>query len=59
MVSMSGSQDNGSSILNAEGWLEFFGADGMEAIIHPLNPNWMIASVQYGSCENQKWWSYP
>ena len=20
----------------------------MEAIIHPLNPNWMIASVQYG-----------
>ena len=47
-VSMSGSQDNGSSILNAEGWLEFFGADGMEAIIHPLNPNWMIASVQYG-----------
>ena len=47
-VSMSGSQDNGSSILNTEGWLEFFGADGMEAIIHPLNPNWMIASVQYG-----------
>ena len=48
-VTMCGSQDNGTSIINAEGWLEFYGADGMEAIIHPLNPNYMIGSVQYGT----------
>lgn len=48
-VTMCGSQDNGTSIINAEGWLEFYGADGMEAIIHPLNPDYMIGSVQYGT----------
>jgi len=46
--SMSGSQDNGTSILGEDGWVEFFGADGMEAIIHPLNPDWMMGSFQYG-----------
>lgn len=48
-VTMCGSQDNGTSIINADGWIEFYGADGMEAIIHPLNPNYMIGSVQYGT----------
>ena len=33
-VSMSASQDNGSSILNAEGWLEFYGADGRLLYTH-------------------------
>lgn len=46
--SMSGSQDNGTSIKLRDTWLEFYGADGMEAIIHPLNDDWMMSSLQYG-----------
>lgn len=47
--SMSGSQDNGTSIHTENGWVEFYGADGMEAVIHPLNDDYMIGSVQYGT----------
>lgn len=47
-TTMIGSQDNGTSILGEDGWVEFYGADGMEAIVHPLNPDWMIGSYQYG-----------
>lgn len=47
-TTMIGSQDNGTSFTNESGWIEFYGADGMEAIIHPLNPDYMIGSVQYG-----------
>lgn len=43
-----GSQDNGTSIKTENGWIEFYGADGMEGLIHPLNENWMLGSVQYG-----------
>ena len=43
-----GSQDNGTSIKTENGWIEFFGADGMEGIIHPLNDDWMIGSYQNG-----------
>ena len=43
-----GSQDNGTSIATENGWVEFFGADGMEGIIHPLNHDWMMGSFQYG-----------
>lgn len=46
---MAGSQDNGTSILDETGWIEWNGGDGMEAIVHPLNDNWMIGSWQYGS----------
>lgn len=46
---VAGSQDNGTSIYTEKGWVEFFGADGMEGIIHPLNENWMMGSVQFGS----------
>lgn len=46
--SISGSQDNGTSIKHETTWLEFYGADGMEGIIHPLNHDWMIGSLQYG-----------
>ena len=46
---MSGSQDNGTSIKHKDTWIEFYGADGMEAIIHPLNDDYMIGSVQYGT----------
>ncbi len=46
---MAGSQDNGTSILDETGWIEWNGGDGMEAVVHPLNDNWMIGSWQYGS----------
>ena len=48
-VHMAGSQDNGTSIRNADGWIEWNGGDGMEALVHPLNADWMIGSWQYGS----------
>ena len=51
---MYGSQDNGESIKTKEGWIEFYGADGMEGIIHPLNDDWIIGSVQYGSRRRTK-----
>jgi photosystem II stability/assembly factor-like uncharacterized protein len=44
-----GSQDNGTSIQTENGWVEMYGADGMEGIIHPLNDDLMIGSVQYGT----------
>jgi len=47
--SISGSQDNGTSIKHKDSWIEFYGADGMEAIIHPLNDDYMMGSVQYGT----------
>lgn len=43
-----GAQDNGTSIKTENGWIEFYGADGMEGLIHPLNDDWMIGSLQYG-----------
>lgn len=46
--SISGSQDNGTSIKHKDHWVEFFGADGMEGIIHPLNDDLMIGSYQFG-----------
>lgn len=51
---MAGSQDNGTSILDETGWIEWNGGDGMEAIVHPLNDNWMIGSWQYGSRNRTK-----
>ena len=47
-INLCGSQDNGSSLLRRKGWLEVYGADGMEGIVHPLNPDYMISSYQYG-----------
>tara|TARA_B100000959_G_scaffold259736_1_gene295583 strand:+ start:6 stop:2825 length:2820 start_codon:yes stop_codon:yes gene_type:complete len=52
--SISGSQDNGTSIKHKDTWIEFYGADGMEAIIHPLNDDWMIASWQNGGRRRTK-----
>lgn len=43
-----GAQDNGTTINTENGWVEFYGADGMEGLIHPLNDDWMIGSFQYG-----------
>ncbi|CAA6830135.1 MAG: Unknown protein [uncultured Aureispira sp.] len=48
-VQMAGSQDNGTSILTDAGWVEWNGGDGMEAIVQPLNDQWMIGSWQYGT----------
>lgn len=53
-VSMSGSQDNGTSILLESGWVEWNGGDGMEAVIQPLNDSWMIGSWQYGTRNRTK-----
>lgn len=47
--SIAGSQDNGTSIKHRTTWLEFYGADGMEGIIHPLNDDWMMGSIQFGA----------
>ncbi len=44
-----GSQDNGTSIKQKPTWIEFYGADGMEGIIHPLNDDWMMGSIQNGA----------
>ncbi len=44
-----GSQDNGTSIKKKTTWVEFYGADGMEGIIHPLNDDWMMGSIQFGA----------
>ena len=52
--SIAGSQDNGTSIKNENTWIEFYGADGMEGIIHPLNDNWMIGSLQFGGKRRTK-----
>ena len=52
--SISGSQDNGTSIKRADHWLEFYGADGMEGIIHPLNDDWMMGSIQNGARRRTK-----
>ena len=51
---ISGSQDNGTSIKTENSWIEFYGADGMEGIIHPLNDDWMIGSFQFGGKRRTK-----
>jgi len=53
-VQMAGSQDNGTSILADAGWIEWNGGDGMEAIVQPLNDQWMIGSWQYGTRNRTK-----
>jgi photosystem II stability/assembly factor-like uncharacterized protein len=47
-VSYCGSQDNGQSLVNDTAWLEIYGADGMEGVIQPLNPNILMGSWQFG-----------
>ncbi|MCD4681389.1 MAG: T9SS type A sorting domain-containing protein [Bacteroidales bacterium] len=53
-VQMAGSQDNGTSILDETGWIEWNGGDGMEAIIQTLNDDWMVGSWQYGTRQRTK-----
>lgn len=47
-VLITGSQDNGTTIKNENGWVESYGGDGMECIVHPLNYEYMVGSSQYG-----------
>lgn len=47
-LSITGSQDNGSSLLLDSTWIEYYGADGMDPLAHPLNEDWFIASTQSG-----------
>lgn len=48
-TTVAGSQDNGTSLYRSEGWVEFYGADGMEGLVHPLHSRWLMGSVQFGS----------
>ena len=54
LLHMSGSQDNGTSIMNENGWIEWNGGDGMEAVIQTLNDDWMMGSWQYGTRNRTK-----
>lgn len=47
-VFMTGSQDNGTSFKDENGWVESYGGDGFQTYIHPLNENWAIYSTQNG-----------
>ncbi len=45
-----GSQDNGSSVLGANGnWTDWLGADGMEGFVDKNNPNVIYGTSQFGS----------
>lgn len=48
-LSMAGSQDNGTSIYKKDGWIEWNGGDGMEAVVQSLNSDWMMGSWQFGN----------
>ncbi len=44
-----GAQDNGSVILKSTGWSDWLGADGMDCLVSPLNPNLIWGTSQYGN----------
>jgi hypothetical protein len=44
-----GAQDNGSSILKSNGWIDWLGADGMDCLISPLDSNLIWGTSQNGS----------
>ncbi len=43
-----GAQDNGSSILKANGWIDWLGADGMDCVVSPLDANIIWGTSQNG-----------
>ncbi|MBC8266175.1 MAG: T9SS type A sorting domain-containing protein [Flavobacteriales bacterium] len=47
-ILIAGAQDNGTERLSSVGWDAIRGADGMECIIDPYNPNTLYSSSQYG-----------
>lgn len=44
-----GTQDNGTFLFNDGTWIQTFGGDGMEAFIHPENPDTMWATNYNGA----------
>ncbi|WP_460219783.1 T9SS type A sorting domain-containing protein [Psychroserpens sp. MEBiC05023] len=50
VVVTGGSQDNGTSIMDANGnWTDWLGADGMETFIDKTDPNLIYGTSQFGS----------
>ena len=47
-ILVAGAQDNGTERLSSSGWDAIRGADGMECIIDPADPNIIYSSSQYG-----------
>lgn len=45
---LAGSQDNSTFIYDGQNWLNSFGGDGMECLIHPDSSLSLIGSSQYG-----------
>jgi hypothetical protein len=45
---MTGHQDNGGHAFNANQWKNYYGADGMDVAISPLNENLSYGFIQYG-----------
>jgi len=45
---IAGAQDNSTYYNNGGFWLNLFGGDGMNAILHPTDPNIIIGSSQFG-----------
>lgn len=46
-----GAQDNGTNLLSNGTWDHVMGADGMEAIVHPTDPDILFAASQYGGIQ--------
>lgn len=45
---IAGAQDNSTYYNNSGSWINTFGGDGMDALLHPTNPNIIFGSSQYG-----------
>ena len=45
---IAGAQDNGCNLLSDGDWFHVLGADGMEAIVHPTDPDILFGASQYG-----------
>ncbi|MCB0762206.1 MAG: T9SS type A sorting domain-containing protein [Flavobacteriales bacterium] len=46
---LAGAQDNGTNLRENGIWTHIYGADGMEVIFHPTDPEIFLISSQYGS----------
>lgn len=48
-IMLAGAQDNGVFLKDGSNWGQAIGADGMECVIHPTDPDIMYASTQNGN----------
>ena len=56
---IAGAQDNSTFYHYVPDWLNIIGGDGMECVIHPTDPSWVIGSLQYGNLVGYHvdlWW---